>query len=153
MGKLGVDRIGAYAMARRGPDHLPHDVGGVPIPGGIGNKSFSREGFVGLFYFGKLDFLVLTQHGSDSAWFGLVMATCPRNGHPSQQHPGNDAARRCAFSILERLHGGNSLCLQSPAYFHPTVRVGAHVAAGNACTPSISETSTCIPSGIAGTRS
>ena len=31
--------------------------------GGQGNKSFSREGFVGLFYFGKLDFLVVTQHG------------------------------------------------------------------------------------------
>jgi hypothetical protein len=43
----------------------------VPLPNsGVGNKGFSREGFVGLFYFGKLDFQVVTQHGSDSPWFG-----------------------------------------------------------------------------------
>ncbi len=69
-GKLGVDRIGAYAMLGEAPTSY-QTLGGVPIPGsGFGNKSFSREGFVGLFYFGKLDFLVLTQHGQDSAWFG-----------------------------------------------------------------------------------
>jgi hypothetical protein len=45
--------------------------GGVPVPSsGTANKGFSREGFVGLFYFGKLDFQVVTQHGSDSKWFG-----------------------------------------------------------------------------------
>src|ERR1019366_6341011 len=31
----------------------------------------SREGFVGQFYFGQhVDLTVVTQHGSDSAWFG-----------------------------------------------------------------------------------
>jgi hypothetical protein len=42
------------------------------IPGsGIGNKSFSREGLFGQFYFGQhVDLQVVTQHGSDSAWFG-----------------------------------------------------------------------------------
>src|ERR1700692_2067192 len=46
--------------------------GGVPIPGsGIGNKGYSRVGFVGQFYFGPhFDLQVVTQHGSDSAWFG-----------------------------------------------------------------------------------
>ena len=46
--------------------------GGIPIPGsGIGNKSFSREGFVGQFYFGPhFDLQVVTQHGQDNAWFG-----------------------------------------------------------------------------------
>jgi hypothetical protein len=45
--------------------------GGVPLPGsGTANKDFERYGFEGLFYLGKLDFQVFTQHGSDSAWFG-----------------------------------------------------------------------------------
>src|ERR1035438_10398955 len=38
---------------------------------GTGNKGFSREGFVGQFYFGEhADVTVVTQHGEDSAWFG-----------------------------------------------------------------------------------
>ncbi len=70
VGKLGTDRIGAYAMIGQAPTtYLTSS--GVPIPSsGIGNKSFSREGFIGLFYFNKLDFQVVTQHGQDNAWFG-----------------------------------------------------------------------------------
>lgn len=70
-GKLGVQRIGAYALLGQAPvTYLTQ--GGVPLPGsGLGNKDFSRVGFEGLFYLGpKLDFQVFTQHGSDSAWFG-----------------------------------------------------------------------------------
>jgi hypothetical protein len=70
VGKLGTDRVGFYAMVGQAPTTYLTS-GGVPIPSsGTGNKGFSREGFVGLFYFGKLDFQVVTQHGSDSAWFG-----------------------------------------------------------------------------------
>ena len=70
VGKLGTDRVGFYAMVGQAPTTFLSS-GGVPIPSsGTGNKGFSREGFVGLFYFGKLDFQVVTQHGSDSAWFG-----------------------------------------------------------------------------------
>jgi hypothetical protein len=70
VGKLGTDRVGFYAMVGQAPTTFLTD-GGIPIPSsGIGNKGFSREGFVGLFYFGKLDFQVVTQHGSDSPWFG-----------------------------------------------------------------------------------
>src|SRR6266404_7193892 len=70
VGKLGTDRVGFYAMVGEAPTTFLTD-GGIPIPSsGIGNKGFSREGFVGLFYFGKLDFQVVTQHGSDSPWFG-----------------------------------------------------------------------------------
>ncbi len=70
VGRLGTDRVGFYAMVGQAPTTFLTDAG-VPIPSsGIGNKGFSREGFVGLFYFGKLDFQVVTQHGSDSAWFG-----------------------------------------------------------------------------------
>jgi len=77
VGKLGVDRVGFYAMAGEAPTFFLTTSGGpVATPfgnnSGGGNKSFSREGFVGLFYFGKLDFLALTQHGSDSAFFATT---------------------------------------------------------------------------------
>ncbi len=82
-GKLGVQRLGAYAMYGVAPTTYLTS-GGVPLPGsGIGNKSFSRVGFEGLFYLGPhLDFQVFTQHGEDSAWFGacygeIMAGTCP----------------------------------------------------------------------------
>ena len=70
-GKLGVDRIGGYAMVGEAATYY-RTAGSVPIPGsGIGNKGFSREGFYGLFYFGAhTDVTIVTQHGSDNAWFG-----------------------------------------------------------------------------------
>ena len=70
-GKLGVDRIGGYAMIGEAPTYYRTQAG-TPLAGsGISNKSFSREGFVGQFYFGQhFDLQVVTQHGSDSAWFG-----------------------------------------------------------------------------------
>ena len=75
VGKMGVDRVGFYAMVGEAPTTWRTQTGAsgtLPIPGGgIGNKSFSREGFVGLFYFGQhADVQVVTQHGEDSAWFG-----------------------------------------------------------------------------------
>jgi len=70
-GKLGVQRVGFYAMVGEAPTTWLTN-GGTPIGGsGTGNKTFSREGFVGQFYFGQhFDVQVVTQHGSDSAWFG-----------------------------------------------------------------------------------
>jgi hypothetical protein len=74
VGKMGVDRIGAYAMVGEAPTSWATNGGptGTIIPGtGAGNKSFHREGFVGLFYFGPhVDVQVVTQHGWDNAWFG-----------------------------------------------------------------------------------
>jgi hypothetical protein len=72
-GRMGVDRIGAYAMIGQAPTQWLTSGGpNGPIPGsGIGNKSFHREGFVGQFYFGQhVDLQVVTQHGWDNAWFG-----------------------------------------------------------------------------------
>jgi hypothetical protein len=70
-GKMGVDRIGFYAMLGQAPTYYLTS-GGNPISGsGAGNKSFHREGFVGQFYFGQhVDLQVVTQHGWDNAWFG-----------------------------------------------------------------------------------
>jgi hypothetical protein len=78
VGRLGVDRVGFYAMVGQAPTFFLTSNGGGPVAtpfgtnSGGGNKSYSREGFVGLFYFGKLDFLVLTQHGTDSAFFATT---------------------------------------------------------------------------------
>jgi hypothetical protein len=70
-GKLGVSRFGAYAMVGEAPTTWLTS-GGAPIGGsGTGNKGFSREGFIGQIYFGEhADVTIVTQHGSDSAWFG-----------------------------------------------------------------------------------
>jgi hypothetical protein len=76
-GKLGVQRVGFYAMAGEAPTYWLTQGGALfggangTGPAAIGNKSFSREGFVGQFYFGQhVDLQVVTQHGEDSAWFG-----------------------------------------------------------------------------------
>ena len=70
-GKLGVDRIGGYAMIGEAPTYYLTQ-GGTPLGGsGLSNQSFSREGFFGQFYFGQhFDLQVVTQHGQDNAWFG-----------------------------------------------------------------------------------
>jgi len=71
-GRFGVQRVGFYAMAGEASTYYLTSGGGIPIAGsGIGNKSFSREGFVGQFYFGPhVGLTVVTQHGSDNAYFG-----------------------------------------------------------------------------------
>ena len=72
VGSLGTQRVGFYAMVGQAPTNSLTS-GGVPIAGGgFGNKSFSREGFNGIFYLKKLDFQVVTQHGSDDAYFGTA---------------------------------------------------------------------------------
>jgi hypothetical protein len=82
VGKWGTDRVGFYAMIGEAPTYYltnggPTDPASV-IPGsGRANRPFNREGFVGLFYFGKLDFQVVTQHGWDSAWFGAGYGDFP----------------------------------------------------------------------------
>jgi hypothetical protein len=87
-GKLGVQRIGAYAMVGQAPTtYFTQNGGATVINGAIGNKPFNREGFVGLFYFGKLDFLVVTQHGWDSAWFGAGYGQGSPNGGPGVTLP------------------------------------------------------------------
>jgi hypothetical protein len=91
-GKLGVQRIGGYAMFGEAPTTYLTS-GGVPIPGsGLGNKSFSRIGFEGLFYLGKLDFQVFTQHGSDNAWFGACYGDIIDGATPCTTNNANGAS-------------------------------------------------------------
>jgi hypothetical protein len=92
-GRLGVDRIGAYAMVGQAPTYYLTQ-GGTPLAGsGISNKSFHREGFVGQFYFGQhFDLQVVTQHGWDNVWFGqgygdLIGGTVGGNNLPGTTLP------------------------------------------------------------------
>jgi len=92
-GKLGVDRIGAYAMIGQAPTFYLTS-GDAPIAGaGLSNKSFHREGFVGQFYFGQhVDLQVVTQHGWDNAWFGqgygdLIGGSAGNNNLPGTTLP------------------------------------------------------------------
>jgi hypothetical protein len=73
-GKLGTQRVGFYAMMGQAATDTLTSAGAPIAGGGFGNKSFSREGFVGLFYLGKLDFQLVTQHGSDDAYFATSTA-------------------------------------------------------------------------------
>ena len=102
VGKMGVDRIGAYAMVGQAPTYYltstaPGSTGtptSSPIAGaGLSNKSFHREGIVGQFYFGQhVDVQVVTQHGWDNAWFGqgygdLIGGTVTGNNVPGTVLP------------------------------------------------------------------
>jgi hypothetical protein len=75
-GKLGVSRFGFYAMLGGAPIQwltgpTGGGFGGSIAGSGTNNKSYSREGFVGQIYLGEhADVTVVTQHGSDNAWFG-----------------------------------------------------------------------------------
>ena len=77
IGKLGTQRVGFYAMVGQAPTNTLTSGGPeFPIPGGgFGNKTFSRVGFNGIFYLKKLDFQVVTQHGSDNAYFATSTAS------------------------------------------------------------------------------
>jgi hypothetical protein len=98
-GKLGVDRIGGYAMVGEAPTYWLTQSGTLfpgangTGPSAVGNKGFHREGFVGLFYFGEhFDTTVVTQHGWDSAWFGqgygdLIDAVATNNNTPGTVLP------------------------------------------------------------------
>jgi hypothetical protein len=94
-GKLGVQRLGFYVMAGEAPTSWLTSGGpNAAIAGsGTGNKGYSREGFVGQFYFGqRFDVQVVTQHGEDSAWFGqgygdFIDAAAPNNNTPGTTLP------------------------------------------------------------------
>lgn len=67
-GKMGVERIGAYAYIGQRPTTFETS-DGDPIAGtGSNRKTFYRAGFVGDFFLHKLEFLPYYLHGNDNAW-------------------------------------------------------------------------------------
>lgn len=82
-GRLGLERVGAYAYIGERPTIFQTSTalsaGGsgstTPIPGtGTGNKPFYRTGFSGDFFLGKLEFLPFFMHAQDSAFLATSSA-------------------------------------------------------------------------------
>jgi hypothetical protein len=70
LGRLGLQRFGAYDFTGESPTFLLTS-NGQPIPGtGSGNKPFYRVGAYAISYVGKFDFSVVYMHGSDNAFLG-----------------------------------------------------------------------------------
>jgi hypothetical protein len=112
-GKAGVQRVGFYAMVGTAPTTWLTSGGALFAgtngtgPSAIGNKSFSREGFVGQFYFGQhLDLQVVTQHGQDNVWFGqgygdLIDGVAANNNTTGTVLPANARAPSWNGILLE----------------------------------------------------
>ena len=75
VGGLGLQRVGVFAYIGQAPTYFQFNETGSPVPGtGIGNKGFSRIGFIGMWYLKKLDITTMYFHGSDSAYLGTGTA-------------------------------------------------------------------------------
>ena len=75
VGSLGLQRVGAFAYIGQAPTYFQFNEGGAPVPGtGIGNKGFSRIGFIGMWYLKKFDFTTMYFRGTDSAYLGTGTA-------------------------------------------------------------------------------
>jgi hypothetical protein len=71
VGSLGLQRVGGFAYLGKAPTYFPFTSGGAPVPGtAIGNKSFYRAGFIGMWYIKKFDVTTMYFHGWDSAFLG-----------------------------------------------------------------------------------
>ena len=69
-GRLGLQRVGAFAYIGRAPTYTTSTAGQSVIADGLGQKSYSRTGFFGLWYIKKLDFTTMFIHGIDNAFLG-----------------------------------------------------------------------------------
>ena len=69
-GSLGLQRVGAFAYIGRAPTYASTTAGGTAIADGLGQKSFYRAGFYGLWYIKKLDFMTMYTHAAESAFLG-----------------------------------------------------------------------------------
>ena len=75
VGSLGLQRVGVFAYIGQAPTYFQFNEGGAPVPGtGIGNKGFSRIGFIGMWYLKKFDFTTMYFRGTDSAYLGTGTA-------------------------------------------------------------------------------
>jgi hypothetical protein len=118
-GKLGVQRVGFYAMVGEAPISFLTS-GGVPIPGtGTDSKGFHREGFVGLFYLGKLDFLVVTQHGYDNVWFGQGFGNATNASNGTSGTGLNCLPGTCVLPAGARAPTWNGFMLETHYVYNP----------------------------------
>src|SRR5258705_2614775 len=73
-GSLGLQRVGAFAYVGRAPTYASLTAGGSATADGLGQKSFYRAGFYGLWYIKKLDFMTMYTYAADSAFLGTGTA-------------------------------------------------------------------------------
>src|SRR5580704_15049985 len=74
-GSLGVQRVGVFGYFGQAPTYFRYTQGGAGVAGtGIGNKSFYRVGFIGMWYLKKLDFTTMYFRGWDNAYLGTGTA-------------------------------------------------------------------------------
>jgi hypothetical protein len=66
-GTLGLQRVGTFAYIGRAPTYLTTSSFGGD---GLGQKSFYRAGFYGLWYIKKLDFMTMYTHAGDNVFLG-----------------------------------------------------------------------------------
>jgi hypothetical protein len=75
VGRLGLQRVGAFGYFGEAPTFFQFTQAGAGVPGtGIGNKSFYRAGLIGMWYANKLDITTMYFHGWDSAFLGTGTA-------------------------------------------------------------------------------
>lgn len=75
-GSLGLQRVGAFAYIGRAPTYLATSSTAVSADG-LGQKSFYRAGFFGLWYFKKLDFMTMYTRGGDNVFLGTGTPSSP----------------------------------------------------------------------------
>jgi hypothetical protein len=75
VGKLGLQRVGAFGYFGQAPTYFQFTQAGTGVPGtGVGNKSFYRAGLIGMWYANKLDITTMYFHGWDSVFLGTGTA-------------------------------------------------------------------------------
>jgi hypothetical protein len=75
VGKLGLQRVGAFGYFGQAPTYFQFNQAGAGVPGtGVGNKSFYRAGLIGMWYANKVDITTMYFHGWDSAFLGTGTA-------------------------------------------------------------------------------
>ncbi len=74
VGKLGVQRVGAFAYFGQRATFFNTSLGTPVLGEGLGNKSFYRAGLTSLIYVKKLDFSTVFIHGWDNAFLGTGTA-------------------------------------------------------------------------------
>jgi hypothetical protein len=80
-GGLGLQRVGAFAYFGRSPTYYVTQDGAQLD--GLGQKSFYRAGFIGMWYIKKFDVTTLFMHGEENAFLGTGTAANDPNGLPA----------------------------------------------------------------------
>jgi hypothetical protein len=98
VGKLGVQRVGAFTYFGQRPTFFNTSLGTPVLGEGLGNKSLYRAGLTSLVYVKKLDFSTVFTHGWDKAFLGT--GTAANAPLPLGARAPTAFCRNCNASIL-----------------------------------------------------